>query len=655
MYHLANNDAKYRTAIKQASRPYNTVVGTITLTNGNTVTVDGSVLPTNSLSISNQCVDGGDLMFGGVFMGTLKMSLLTNLGRYDFFGATIELTFKIVVDTVNNEPVYAEVPLGVFTVSDADRPSMNMVSMTADDNMSILDKNIGGLIISGTPWEVFEQIVSETGIELAFDEEDLEDFINYAYAIEVSEANGIKTYREVVKVICQLLGCFAYADRQGKLALKRFSQTADATLTTSDWYSCVPADYTCHYVALSITSMAGTWTKSVDNPNEVGNIMIIDDAPAWDYGSAEAQDTKAQNLFDELQAIDDYTPCDLSMPGDPTFDLGDRLHLITKGEPVDTLIMSIEWKFHQAMDITCEGTNPYLEGSSAITTESARILNQAVERSRLQFLSFTNVDEKVLSPNVDVEICRAEFTPSANTNALFVATILVDVTVADTSETRTESVNVPITVKDAQGQPAVITDLNGNPLTVTGTAQNTYTYSRDGKCPITIWYRFNTQIVPSDANPYYAIENIENGKHIITVSYPITGLQAYEGVTWYVYMKCGAGSVRIEPLSVKATILGQEIIDSTRITGAIEGFSDATFTELEHLGVIEVVDDINVIINENVFINISDDLSLYNISKAELMQSEDSVQAYLESLKLKRITESGIRRITEDGKARVSE
>ena len=67
MYHLANNDAKYRTAIKQASRPYNTVEGTITFSNGSTMDVDGSIMPTNSISISNQCVDGGDLMFGGVW------------------------------------------------------------------------------------------------------------------------------------------------------------------------------------------------------------------------------------------------------------------------------------------------------------------------------------------------------------------------------------------------------------------------------------------------------------------------------------------------------------------------------------------------------------------------------------------------------------
>lgn len=654
MYHLTNYDTEYRTAIKLANRPYNTIDGTITFPDGTTMDVDASVMPTNSVSISNQCVDGGELMFGGVFMGTLKLSVLTDMSRYAFYNAKVSLTYKIKIGESDNTPVYAEVPLGVYTVSDAERPT-TMVNITADDNMCLLDKPIGGYIISGMPWQVFEQVANETGIELAFEEEDLENFVNYNYAIEVSEATGIKTYREVVKVVCQELGCFAYADRTGKLALKKFSHTADAVLTTGDWYSCIPADYQCHYVALSITSMAGNWVKTVQDPNEVGNIMTIEDAPAWDYGSNEAQDSKAQNLFDELQAIGDFTPCDLSMPGDPTFECGDKIKCITKNGDVYTLIMSIEWKFHQAMDITCEGINPNLDQSSALTTESARILNQAVERSRLQFLSFTNTEQKVLNPNIDTEICRVEFTPSADTNALFVATILVDVSIADETETQTESVSVPVTATDQQGQPAVVTDLQGNPLTLSGTANNTYIYYRDGKCPITIWYRFNNHLVPSDEAPYYAIENIAKGKHIITVSYPITGLEAYTASDWRVYMKCGAGNVTIEQFSTKATILGQEIMDSSRISGPITGESTLSLTDLTHLGVVQIVDEVTVRINNAVMYNVSDDLTLYDIPHLEPIQLTERVQIYMESLKLKHITEEGIRRITEDGKARVSE
>ena len=652
--YIPEHASAYKTAIRNASRPYNTVYGTITFPDSTTMIVNSANMPTNSITISKQCVDSNELMFGGVFMSTLKLSVLTDMSRYAFYNAKVALTFKIKVGEDDNVPIYSEVPLGVFTVSEAERPT-NMVTLTADDNMSMLDMDIGGEIISGTPWQVFSFVSAQTGMQLAFTESDLSNFINNTYAISVSENGGIHTYREVVKVVCQMLGCFAYADRQGKLALKMFSSVADDTLTTGDWYSCVPADYQCKYVALSITSMAGTWLKTVQDPNEVGNIMKIEDAPAWDYGSDEAQNTKAQNLFDLLTSIDEYTPCDLSMPSDPTFDCGDRLHLVTKTEPVDILVMYIEWKFHQGMDITSEGINPYTEGSSALTTESTRILNQAVERSKLQFLSFTNASTKVLTPNNDVEICKAEFTPTADTNALFVATILVDVSIEDDTESETEQVEVPITVTDQQGQPAIVTDLQGNPLTLKGNATNTYTYYRDGKCPISIWYTFNGIKVPSEEDPYVAIDNIENGKHIITVSYPITGLTAYQAADWRVYMKCDSGTVTIEALSTKATILGQEIMDSNRISGPIEGFSDIYLEELGHLGVIELTDEGEVTINEAILYNISDDFDLLDIGTLEPITLIDTPQIFMESLKLKRITESGKRRVTEDGKRRVSE
>ena len=655
--YIPEHASEYKTAIRRASRPYNTVEGVITFPDSTTMDIDGATMPTNSISISKQCVDSGELMFGGVFMSTLKISLLTDMSRYAFYNATISLKFKIEVGRTtdpNPTPIYSEVPLGIFTVSDAERPTDRVV-LTADDNMAMLDKDIGGTIISGTPWQVFQQVSQETGIQLAFTETDLDEFVNNDYAIEVSENSGIKTYREVVKVPCQMMGCFAYADRQGKLALKKFSATVDDTLTTGDWYSCVPADYQCKYVALSITSMAGTWLKSVSDPNEIGNTMIIEDAPAWDYGSAEAQDTKAQNLFDYLVSIDEYTPCDLSMPGDPTFDCGDRLHLVTKGEPVDTLIMSIEWKFHNGMDITSEGINPYLTGNSAIATESQRILNQAVEKSKLQFLAFTNSSQKVLTPNANVEICKAEFTPTADTNALFVATILVDVDVSDTSETHTESVQVPITITDQQGQPAVITDLQGNPLNVSGTAQNTYTYARDGRSPVSIWYTFNGIKVPSDEEPYIAVDEIEKGKHIITVSYPITGLTAYQPADWRVYMKSGNGTVTINAFEAKATILGQEIMDSSRISGPIEGYSDTYLNALGHLGVIDISDEGEVTFNNAVLYNVSDVFDLLPFGHLEPLSLDEDIQIIMESLKFTHITESGVRRVTEDGKRRVSE
>lgn len=638
----------YITAIRANSRPYDTVYGTVYLPDGTTVTVNSSIMPTNAITISKQVIDGDELMFGGVFSSELKLSLITDKDRYAFFNAVVELFYKIEIAT----DTFEEVPLGVFTVTDADRPN-DIVNLTAYDNMTMLDGSIGGNVISGTLWEIFQRISLDTNMELAFTEEDLQDFPNYEYALEAAQDRGINTYRDICKMICQLLGCFGYADREGRLALKKFSTTPDLALTKGDWYSVVPADYFTHYIGLSVTSTSGTYSASSTDPLEVGSIMIIEDAPAWDLGSEASLRERTTELFTYLHSID-YTPCELDMPSDASFDCGDMLALTLRdGTTINTIITSMEWKFHAGMSISSEGINPYLSQEAMIDNSGQRILSQAVAKSKLQFVHFTNPSTRTIGDDETSLIAEVEFTPTADTDALFVATILVDADVLDTTTTTTESVQVPITVTDQQGQPAVITDLQGNPLTVTGTATNTYTYARDGKCDVSIFYRLNGLRVPNEDNPYIAVEELENGQHIITITYPLTALLAWQRYEWQIYMTVDGGTITIPANTIRASILGQEINIVDRFDGRIRVEDEINLINLGKLGVLTVSDDVAINITGGAFISVSDDVSLYNISNVTSMNLYEGTGSLAPQIFLQGKhyinTDSGDRLVTDDG------
>ena len=620
---MYNTSSAYKTAIRQASRPFDTVYGTVTFpvsTGLSPLTVDSSIMPTNAITISKQCIDGDELEFGGVYASTLKLSLMTDLDRYSFFGATIELFYKIQIGTENNQPVYETIPLGIYTVADADRPH-DIVNLTAYDNMLLLDKSFGGLIISGTPWQLFQIIAQNTGYQLAFTESDVNALPNHEYAIELAQDHGLNTYRDCVKTLCQLLGCFALDDRTGKMQLKQFSEDVDLALTYSDWYSCVPADYLTHYIGLSVTGLNGTYSAGTTDPNEVGSIMIIDDAPAWDLGSQESLQERTTELYTYIHGID-YTPSEIEMPSDPSFDCGDRLSLALRGlegqDPMETLITAYEWKFHNGMSIHSEGINPYLNQEALIDTSGQRIINQAVAKSKLQFIHFTNEAERVIADDQDKMIARVEFTPTANTEALFVATILLDADVEDV--TTIEQVSVPVKAYNGSTETQ-IKDVNGNIVSLTGIANNTHT--RDGKCDVTIYYKINDgntmHRVPSDEEPYLAVEELENGQHIITVTYPITDLSAWERATWEIWATVDGGTVTIPQNSVRASIFGQEVNVTNRFSGKITAEDEITLAMLGNLGVLDIYDDVNVIIRNAVFESVSDDISLYNVSSLQLM------------------------------------
>ncbi len=558
MYHFDDPtiESAYRNTIRSASRPYDTVYGTVyfpTNTGLDPLTVDSSNMPTNAITISSQCIDDEALMFGGVFSNSLKLSIITDIDRYAFYNAVVELYYKIEV----GEDLFATVPLGVFTVADADRPT-NQVNLTAYDNMTMLDLPLGGMFIDGTPWQIFEQVQQHTGMVLGFEEEYLEEFVNHTYQLSASEDRGLQTYRDVVKMVCQQLGCFAYADREGKLNIKEFSIRPDIAMNMSHWYSLVPADYKCQYIGISITSLKGTYTKMVDDPTARGLVMAIEDAPAWDYGLETALQAKTDNLFNLLRIIDGddgYTPCEIDMPSDATFECGDRLELtLRNGDVIETLITSMEWKFHQGLSITSSGLNPFLEGGSALDSATSRIISQTVAKSKLQFVSFTNANEIVINDNQEAKIGECVINPSADTQALFVATILCD-------------------IDDTNG--ITVLDINDEEQTI------------GGKCGVTVFYKLGVDsemhYVPSDTDPYYAIDTLEDGRHIITVTYPLNSLTENTRYEFQVWLSSDGGTITVPQYSLEATILGQEITDITRFDGTIRVEEEYPITSIGYI------------------------------------------------------------------------
>lgn len=621
--YIPENYQAYRTAIESPGRPPDYVYGKIYFVDEELepLDIDNTNMPQNAVSISKQCVDNNALMFGGVFTTVLNLSVITTMDRYAFYNAKIELFYDITIGYNEDEeqtPIYETIPLGIFYVADAERPQ-DTVNLTAYDSMTLLDISVGSLSFTGTPWVIFERITENTGYPLAFDEQFIETLPNYDKPVQVSANEGMRTYRDIVKVLCQELCCFALDDRTGRLTLKQFSTTPDLELDTSSWYSMVPADYTCNYIGVSITSRSGTYEKMSEDPDAQGLILTVPDAPAWDYGLDVEQEAKTAAMYDVITAIE-YTPASIDMPSDATFDCGDMLQLTARnGDVINTIITSIEWKFHQGMDIESVGINPLIEGSSVASSTTDRLVSQAVEKSKIQFINFSNLETKTLGNNSDPWVigeCR--FTPTALADSLFIGTILVNVSAADVVKTETEEVNVPVTAYDEQEQQTVVTDINGNPVTFKGLATNNYIYKRDGKCEVTVYYRIDETKVPSEETPYLAKAVLENGRNIITLSYPFTNLE--RGHTYhfevFITVSCEQGdSVTIDANSSRFTLFGQEVDNLSDFSGYIdvdEPIGLMSYSSITPLTIYE--GDIEITQIDAVVIDTTDNVSLYNIA-----------------------------------------
>ena len=390
---MQDHSANYVTAIRSHERPPYEVYGTITFTDSTTLAVNHTNLIQDSIGIERKCSESEDLEIGGVYSDKVELNIRdTTSSRYKFFNARISLNYKILVSTNTYETIH----LGEFTITDADRENNTTISIVAYDDMRKLDKSLSSNALQGHPYDVLNYISLQTGYDLSFNEQYvLDNFINTDADLFIDVNSGIKTYRDAVKVVCQALGCCARDNRQGELELFKYSTTVVATLTTSHFYSVTVADFLCRYIGLSVTSQQGTFV-SVSGQEDVGNVMKIPDAPAWDYGVESYLQTMTDRLFSYIKTII-YTPTEIDMPCDPTFDVGDRVKIVTDdGEEIETIITSYEWHISR-MTLYSKGTNPYLEGVSTGDIASTRLLEKGTAENSFSYYTFTNTREITLT------------------------------------------------------------------------------------------------------------------------------------------------------------------------------------------------------------------------------------------------------------------
>jgi len=237
----------YKTAIRARTRT-DRVTGTLTLTNGTVLNLDAADLMSGSLTLDNQCVTGEELAFGCAYLGQAALNLRTDLSRHAFYGAKLVLHYGLQLPGGRWETV----PLGVYTVAEAERRALYVI-IKAYDNILALQQKYDGTTMQGTAYALLGQIAAACGLTLGQTEAEIGALNpNAALVCQLSGADGLSTWRECAAAVAQLVGGFAAADRAGRLVLRTFAEKPCAALTAAARSEAAVSDFACHYAALSI-------------------------------------------------------------------------------------------------------------------------------------------------------------------------------------------------------------------------------------------------------------------------------------------------------------------------------------------------------------------------------------------------------------------
>ncbi len=365
--------------------------GTITQTDGRMYSFGNSdILSGAGNTITKQCSGDMSIDIGAVYASELVLSLIPNdetldIDRYSINKAVIDLyayveeavirtweeaepfTWSLISQcTWGEDPkiISESIPMGVFTVTEAMR-SMSAIKITAYDDMVKFEKDLPSEIdtVSRSVYQWLRYICIACNVSLGMTAPQVRDITNGNMSFSYAEvATDVKTYRDLLSLLCQATASVAVFGRQGRLVLINYSMTVDDVVDSSFRYKSDFSDFQSWYTGLSASYKAGAVTEYFKN-------AITDSGLVYDLGyNGFLQISNERNRKAVLQTIIDaqktikYTPFKVEMPTNPAYDLMDVIQFTDNQTTVQDIapLTKIIFNLGGKMEISCGGSDPAL-------------------------------------------------------------------------------------------------------------------------------------------------------------------------------------------------------------------------------------------------------------------------------------------------------
>lgn len=367
------------------------------------------------VSYKNQCSQK-NVALGSVNIGVLKLTFLVDLlDRGDYYGKKILIYDGLKIEEESGEDVFEDVPVGVFYIAEAVRTAAG-IDITAYDVLSKTDKNLTIDQTSGTLFYFCKYIESETGAHFGMSQEECEALPNGTEVISPYEDNDMTTFRDLMSALAQMVGGFAYADRNGNWKLKSFDNVSVISIPKARRMSGTEiSDFNSYY---DFVSYVDAKTKNVKVVGEGdGLVMKLGNQPFLQYGTPEAIDRRVNNILNVVKGMN-YTPFKASMlPAFIALDLGDVIELEDDyaGDTSSGAVMLATWTYNKSYKVQCYGDNPNLRSAQSRTDKDiSGIINQTVQ-NEVTYYNFANLEPIEFGSDYEVTIAQLYFTAAQQT------------------------------------------------------------------------------------------------------------------------------------------------------------------------------------------------------------------------------------------------
>ena len=565
---MFSTSEEYKTVIKKNSRKF-FWTGNIILKDETTIPFTNKDILKGSGYIHRSCSGSSELEIGTVYAGEFGISLFSDIDRYSLEDSKLELFYHQELENKKIETI----PMGIFDVTEANR-SKKILELKGYDYMLRFDKNFPVTDTFGTAFELLTLSCEKCKVELGMTEDEVKAFVNGEEVLAIYQDHDIETYRDFIHYIASTLGAFAGVSRDGKLVLKKYAESISTEIKTRERFSSSISDFKTRYTAINSTNAKTKIAEYYSLENDDGLTMNLGINPLMQLGLPEKRKRICEALLTEICKIH-HTPFDMVTIGDPSLDVGDRIAFSYEEEKIEGLITDIEYKINSKHRILGVGKNPYLSKAKSKNDKNIVGLLNQIESEKLVVHAYSNYSAFNLSIT-DTPIIRIEFASNKETEAIFNASILLNI-ICDTEEkTRKISRKVKKRVE--------VLNNDGKSYDPPKFEEKEEVEELDFIENIEIPTRLVITYVFNDTKIEHHIpkETYLSGDHILNLFYPLTKLQEKTMNNFSVLIRLESGQAMIGKDNAIAAISGQSLGSTEAWDGKLKIDESWKIIELSH-------------------------------------------------------------------------
>ncbi|MBR4880858.1 MAG: hypothetical protein IKU19_02930, partial [Clostridia bacterium] len=355
---MYNVTQAYRSAIDSGAVQH--IRGSLLLASGDEV--DITELIEGTPKTDSRSVESDDrYMFGEMYVGSVEVIIRMDAEVSDFKGAQLSLDFGVDI-TGEEEPEW--VPLGVWDVTSAERTAVtstvgkwNVKGMDHLNRLRTLTENdtIGFIRLE----TALAYIAEKSGVTFAQTAAQIAALAGRANPNTIYTVQLASTCWEQVRQIAQIVGGFAFANRDGEIEFRKPAKTSSLTIAATRRFGLKLSEHAFYVAGVSYTDDYGrNYTKYLSGGD--GTAVLGFSKNAYITTESDNFDSVYASWIDPIANYYNYGwysgTCDYY--GDPALDLGDLITVQggiagTTGRVM--LVTGISWKFRGQQTLTSAG------------------------------------------------------------------------------------------------------------------------------------------------------------------------------------------------------------------------------------------------------------------------------------------------------------